>query len=245
MTAKITSLLEHHFVAGRAPREEEDTRERSPDAIAKAMRTGAPPPDAAFDRHMPASTRSASGKYWTQLVVAHRAAQWFDELRVGSVVDVGSGAGKFCVAAALAGSSRFTGLEHRPHLVAAARELARTFGVEDRVSFVDDVLGEGPVPAADAYYLYNPFGENLFWKGERLDDEVELSEQRFARDVAAAEQLFESAPIGTLVLTYNGFGGRMPLDYEQARVDRTMPNMLRLWCKTGVLRAPGSSRVTD
>ena len=108
------------------------------------------------------------------------------------------------------------------------------------MTFVDDAVGEGPVPPAEAYYLYNPFGENLFWYGERLDDEVELSEGRFARDVAAAEALFREVPVGTYVLTYNGFGGRLPADYEALRVDRTLPNMLRLWRKTLVLRSTPS-----
>jgi hypothetical protein len=236
MTAKITSLLEHYFIAEARAAGEHVVVPLSPEQIASAMRSGTPPEDESFDQHMPAEMRAVSGTYWTPLVVAARAAEWLGELGVESIVDIGSGAGKFCVAAALAGPGRFTGIEHRPRLVAAARALARDFGVEDRVSFVDDVLGEGPVPAADAYYLYNPFGENLFWYGERLDDDVELGEGRFARDVAATEALFQGAPVGTYVLTYNGFGGRLPPDYEALRVDRTLPNMLRLWRKTYVLR---------
>ena len=47
---------------------------------------------------------------------------------VQSVVDIGSGAGKFCVAAALGSGCRFTGLEQRPRLVAAARTLAAYTG---------------------------------------------------------------------------------------------------------------------
>ena len=236
MTARVTSLLGHHFVARSESTAAEPVAAWSTARIAAALGAGTPPPDEAFDAHLPLALQAVSGKYWTPLVVAMRAAEWMEEAGIRSVVDIGSGAGKFCVAAALRGHARFTGLEHRPHLGAAARELARSFGVEDRVTFVDDALGEGPVPLGDAYYLYNPFGENRFWRGERLDDEVELSEQRFARDVAATEQLLEGAPLGSYVLTYNGFGGRLPLEYAEVRVDRTLPNMLRLWRKTGGTR---------
>jgi hypothetical protein len=234
--AKITSLLQHYFVAEQARSPEGTAPERTPEQIRDAMRAHAPPPDDTFDRYMPPLDRVVSGTYWTPLAAASRVAEWLDEFRLGTLVDIGSGAGKLCVAAALASDARFIGVEHRPRLVESARALARTFAVEDRVSFVEDAVGDGPVPEADAYYLYNPFGENLFWYGERLDDDVELSEDRFARDVAATESLLHAAPLGTYVFTYNGFGGEIPALYEAVRVDRTLPNMLRLWRKTTTLR---------
>jgi SAM-dependent methyltransferase len=205
--------------------------ELSPKRLGDSIRTGASPGDEAFDRHLLPEVRAASHVYWTPLAVAIRAAAWLDEVGVQSVVDIGSGAGKFCVAAALAGRARFIGVEHRPRLVAAARDLARVFDVADRVRFVEGALGAQSVPVADAYYLYNPFEENVFLYSHRFDHEVELSEERFARDVAAAERLFEASPIGTYVLTYNGFGGCTPADYHVVRVDHTLPDVLRLWRK--------------
>ncbi len=169
--------------------------------------------------------------FWTPLVVAARAAAWFTELGVASVVDIGSGAGKFCVAAALGTDCQFTGLEHRARLVAAAGRLARQFHVDDRVRFIECLLEIGGVPAADAYYLYNPFGENRFGPEGHLDDEVELGEDRYLRDIAAVEDLLRGARVGTYVVTYNGFGGQVPEGYAQIRVDRTLPNMLRMWQK--------------
>ena len=202
--------------------------------IAQALRTGVCPTDRAFDRFLPYELRIVSGQYWTPLVVAARAAEWLDEFGVRTVVDIGSGAGKFCVATALAGHCYFTGLEQRPRLVAAARALARSFGVEDRACFVEGALGKRAVSVADAYYLYNPFGENLFGPFDHLDEEVELNTERFARDIAAVEDLLEGARDGTYVLTYNGFGGRMPTGYDELRVDRELPNVLRLWRKQSV-----------
>jgi predicted RNA methylase len=164
--------------------------------------------------------------------VALRAAEWLDEHHVRTVVDIGSGAGKFCVAAALAGRCRFTGLEQRPRLVDAARALARLFEVDDRVAFLDGALGEIPVPDADAYYLYNPFGENLFGPQDHLDEDVELSFERYARDIATVRELLQRAPVGTYVVIYNGFGGQVPLGYQEVRTDHDLPNPLCLWRKT-------------
>jgi hypothetical protein len=202
----------------------------SPRRVAQAIRTGSAPADYAFDRFLPDELRVVSGQYWTPLVVAKRAAEWFAGLNVRTVVDIGSGAGKFCVAAALGGRCHFTGLEQRSRLVASARTLARLFEVDDRVSFVEGALGDIATPVGDAYYLYNPFGEYLFGSQDHLDSD-ERSDERYARDVAAVQDLLQRARVGTCVLTYNGFGGRVPSSYHQIHVDNDMPNELRLWRK--------------
>jgi len=199
--------------------------------LAELLRSGTCPSDRAFDRHLPRALRTASSSYWTPLGVAAKAAAWLDEFGVRTVVDIGSGAGKFCVASALAGHCEFVGLEQRSHLVGTARELAKSFECDDRVSFHHFEFGTAPAPRADAYYLYNPFGENLFCYQDHLDDYVELSEFRYARDVAAARALLESAPIGTYILTYNGFGASVPTSYLEVRCSREFPSVLRLWRK--------------
>jgi predicted RNA methylase len=199
--------------------------------VADALRGGSCPADRFFDRFLPDDLRVVSGQYWTPLVVAKRAAEWFDDLGVRTVVDIGSGAGKFCVAAALVGRSRYTGLEQRRSLVASARSLAMVFDVRDRVSFVHGALGVMAMPSADAYYLYNPFGQYFFGAHHDFDEGVEFNDTRYAHDVAAVEQLLRRAPAGTYVLTYNGFGGRVPAGYRQIRVDRKLPSDLRLWRK--------------
>ena len=130
--------------------------------VGEALRTGNCPSDRSFDRFLPHSLRLVSGRYWTPLIVARRVADWLDEVGVKTVVDIGSGAGKFCVATALAGRCTFTGIEQRGRLVHAARDLATQFGVEDRVCFIEGTLRRDSLPDADAYYLYNTFGENLF-----------------------------------------------------------------------------------
>jgi hypothetical protein len=199
-----------------------------------ALRDGRCPPERMFDRFLEPEMRSVSRRYWTPLLVAVRAAEWFGDLGVRSVVDIGSGPGKFCVGAALAGDATFTGVEQRVRFVVAARSLARTFEVEDRVRFVCGTFGssELTLPDADAYYLYNPFGENLFPRHDRLDADVDLSVSRYAREVSAMEDMLLQLPLGAYLLTYNGFGGRMPTSYDEIRADYELPNVLRLWRKT-------------
>lgn len=210
--------------------EEPETTE----GIAAALAEGRCPSDAAFDRHLPRDMRRLSSCFWTPVAVASQVARWFDEHGVRSALDVGAGAGKLCVVAALAGSARWVGLEHRPSLVRSAEELARTFSMGTRVDFRVGQLGLEPLPAVDAYYFYNPFGENLFGYRDCIDTDVELGRRRYDQDVAEAEALLRAAPVGTLVATYNGFGGRMPLTYVERRVDRALPCVLRLFEKVAV-----------
>ena len=205
--------------------------EQSVREVIAAIERGEEPPDDAFDRHLPPALAEVSTLFWTPLAVALQGARWLGELGVETVCDVGAGAGKFCVAAALASPCRFVGLEHREHLVVAARELARTCGVEERVELVHGPLEPATLPTDAAYYLFNPFGENVAPKSQRLDSSIELSDARHTRDIAAMVSVLARAPIGTHVLVYNGFGAAMPSGYESARVDFERPNVLRLWSK--------------
>jgi hypothetical protein len=210
----------------------------SVEQVAEAISSGVCPNDRFFDRFLPYDLRRVSGQHWTPLAVALRVASWLHRVRVRSVVDIGSGPGKFCVAAALASRCSFTGIEQRSRFVEAAGDLARLFGVRDRVQFVHGALTRGAVPVADAYYLYNPFGENLLSPDESLGDDVELSLERYDRDIALMQGFFERTPVGTYVIKYNGFGGQMPSSYREVLVDRETPNVLRMWRKSRAANAP-------
>jgi predicted RNA methylase len=199
--------------------------------LAAALRERREPPDRLFDHYLPRALRQVSARHWTPLAVVARAAAWLDDLGIRSLVDVGSGAGKFCVAAALACDTSFVGIEQRGDLVQAARELARLFGVEGRVRFEQAAFTPCALPPADAYYVYNPFGENLLRSDEQIDLEVELSAERHAREVTAFEAMLRALPSGAHLLAYNGFGGAMPATFSELRSDDSLPNALRLWRK--------------
>lgn len=216
---------------------------RAARSVAEAIRGGVPPSNEAFDRWLPAELRDVSMEYWTPLPVLCRIAAWLRETRVRTVVDIGAGAGKFCVAASLLVSCRFVGVEQRAPLVDTARALAELFGVSDRVTFLKGDFGVAPTPAADAYYLYNPFGPYDF-ESERFDQpDVVFSKQTLARDLLAVTHLLSLAPAGTIVITYNGFGGRLPRCYEQLSVDVRFPCALRLWRKRGWSAGRSGGRV--
>ena len=203
-----------------------------PAKVAGALRRGDPVSEHEFDRFLPLRLQVVSARYWTPLRVAARAAAWLDELDIRSIVDIGSGAGKFCVATATMSRSTFLGVEQRKDLVVAARALAEAFEVHDRVAFIEETFGDGPPPFAECYYFYNPFLEAMLESEAWLDDRVEHGECRYDRELLAVVHWLSQAPVGTYVLTYNGLGTDLPLAYREIRADQGFPCNLRLYRKT-------------
>ena len=64
--------------------------------LAEVMHSDRCAADRAFDHFLPERLRVVSPFYWSPLAVAQRAAEWFTDAGVHTVVDIGSGAGKFC-----------------------------------------------------------------------------------------------------------------------------------------------------
>jgi predicted RNA methylase len=209
-----------------------------PEEIRARLRAGELVPDADFDACLPAFVRAPSRRHWTQVEVVVSAARWLKEYGVRSVLDVGSGAGKFCVVGALSSAMSFTGLETREHLVVAARELSLRFGVARKVRFVSGGLDALDFRAFDALYFYNPFGEHSYPKRLRIDETIVLNLARQQEHIATAERLLRQMPKGTYLVTYNGFGGKVPDSFELLRARHTGASMLRLWRKSRV-RARG------
>jgi hypothetical protein len=81
-----------------SPNSEDEARD-----LAAAWRAGEEARDEDFDQFMPHEDQRVSASYWTPMPVAMIAAQWLDYFGAHSVVDVGSGVGKFCIVAALGG----------------------------------------------------------------------------------------------------------------------------------------------
>jgi SAM-dependent methyltransferase len=197
--------------------------------LREALTQTRPVCDGDFDGVYPSWAQEASARFWTPVRVALDAAALLKKAGARSVLDVGSGVGKFAVVAHLASDLDITGVEQRPYLVAAARVAAERFRAQ--VKFICTRIEHVDPQAYDAFYFFNPFGENLVGPEDRLDDEVTLSRQRFARDVALVEQWLEEAAAGTSIVLYNGFGGRIPPAYELVCAQPTARCRLQLWTR--------------
>lgn len=197
--------------------------------VTAALRRGALVHDALFDRVYPPHVQRVSRQFWTPVDVAIAASRWLAEVGCRAPLDVGAGAGKFCIVASLSMRQAVTGLEHRAELVDVARTAAVAYCAD--VECVHGDLESIDASRFDALYFFNPFAENLFDAGDRLDDAVELSEERCFRDLGTVERWLDTAVRGTCIVTYHGFGGRIPATYQLARACRAGGDHLRLWVK--------------
>jgi SAM-dependent methyltransferase len=193
--------------------------------------------DAGFDALFPDRVRSFSSVYWTPLRVATIAAECFEEQRAARVLDVGSGPGKFCLVSAAAEPNLvLTGVEQRPHLVDVARKTARRLRLENAHFLVGDATTVD-WSEFDGFYFFNPFAENTFDGARQFDRTVTLSAERRVSDTELAERALVAAREGTTLVTYHGFGGRIPKSFRLARSIRCGTDWVNAWVKDGL--APG------
>jgi SAM-dependent methyltransferase len=187
--------------------------------------------DEAFDCQLPRQLQMKSALHLTPAAVAREAAQLLAPQPGMRVLDVGAGPGKFCVLAAheRPGCS-FVGVEIRPSLIKVARKLAARTGLAN-VSFVEGDAMELDWSTYDAFYFYNPFGEQLFGRAFRLDRTLALDPSRFLDYVLGARQRLAAARIGTRVVTYHGLGAPTPLGYDRVDTPATGTYRLELWIK--------------
>lgn len=185
--------------------------------------------DEEFDELLSERSREYSSQFWTCVDAARVACEWLSDFRVGRLVDVGSGVGKFCTLASLLLNRRVWGLERRGRLVFESRRLAQRLDAE--VVFVEGDVCSYSSRGFDAFYAYNPFGEYLFNERNRLDEDSPSTIAEYVRSATAVEAWLRSAPQGALLVTYNGLGGRIPGSFVEARSRVVRGNTLRLWVK--------------
>ncbi|NUP10034.1 MAG: hypothetical protein HOW73_28630 [Polyangiaceae bacterium] len=187
--------------------------------------------DEEFDSVYRDPWREVSARFWTPVRVASLAAIWLTEGGAKTVLDVGSGVGKLCIIGASLTPARFVGIEHRHSLITAARTAARQLNVHRRTSFLHAQASLPRMRGYSAIYVFNPFAENLYSHLAHLDDHVELTEKRYWRDVSLVEQTLRCLPRGGRIVTYHGYGGRIPDNMDLRREQPIGTDTLRLWVK--------------
>ena len=198
--------------------------------LAARLRAGEVVADEELDLVYPPTLRAVSRAYFSPVKVARRAAELLVDGAAMRVMDVGSGAGKFCLVGALTTGASFVGVERRARLVDVAADAARKLGVNSARFVVGGIDAIEPAEH-DALYFFNPFLENLWPAAEWLDAAVELSPAQFDRDVALTLALLGRARAGTRVATYNGIGVKMPETYRLLAREWHMAAYLDLWVK--------------
>ena len=187
--------------------------------------------DVEFDNAYDLQIRELSEQHWTPVRVAARVAHLLTRSGATRILDVGSGAGKFCIVGALSTDAEFVGVERRGYLVDIAEQTARRFGA-DRATFVHASADNFSFQGFNGVYLYNPFYEQISGFLTQIDGATERSPLMYRHFVQSTMSKLAAMAPPVAVVTFNGFGGPMPPEYD-FRGDEPAGNAeLELWVKT-------------
>jgi precorrin-6B methylase 2 len=189
------------------------------------------PSDVEFDSAYDKQISELSQQHWTPVPVAARAVHLLTRAGATRILDVGSGAGKFCIVGALSTEAEFVGVERRGYLVDIAKQTALRFGAH-RATFVHASADSFSFEGFNGVYLYNPFYEQISTFLIQIDGGIERSPLVYRHFVRSTKDKLAAMAPPVAVVTYNGFGGPMPPEYGLRGDEPAGTDLLELWVKT-------------
>ncbi|CAL1517140.1 class I SAM-dependent methyltransferase [Chitinophaga sp. MM2321] len=184
--------------------------------------------DAAFDWLYPERIQQLSRQHWTPLGVARKSARFLASAPGARILDIGSGVGKFCLAAAhYSPDAFFHGIEQRRELYNFA-QAAKALTVTENVRFIHGNFTEINPADYDHFYFYNAFFENLVDEGQ-IDQQVEHSISLYAYYTRHLFDLLDSKPSGTKLVTFHSLEDEIPRNYQL--VEASADLLLKMWMK--------------
>lgn len=184
--------------------------------------------DDRFNRLYPFSIQVLARKHWTPLPVARKAANFLAAEKNTRILDIGSGVGKFCLAAAYAKPNAFFyGVEQRKNLVAEA-EIVKKILKLDNTLFIHGNFTQLDFRNYDHFYFFNSFYENLTGT-YKIDDTIEYSPELYNYYNRCLFQQLEQKPAGTKLVTYHSLEEEVPAGYRLANIEAD--NLLKYWIK--------------
>ena len=183
--------------------------------------------DEDFNAIYPRSIRRLAEKHFTPLSVATTASEFLVNKAGTKVLDIGSGAGKFCMVGAANTNGRFTGVEQRSVLVELSIRLSILYGLNN-VAYLNANVTSINFFDYDAFYIYNSYYENIDIH-QSMDDTVLLNPPLFgAYSMYTREQLSGLRP-GIRLATYYTSRTIVPPSYKL--IDSLHDGHLDLWEK--------------
>jgi SAM-dependent methyltransferase len=185
--------------------------------------------DEIFNSLYPYSIQQLAIRHWTPLRVARTVVDFLTPNGNEQVLDIGSGIGKFCLAAAhYKPSAFFNGIEQRVHLVQLAEE------AQIKLQLHNAKFRHGDFTNIDFneyqnFYFFNSFYENLF-EEQRIDDSIEFSGELYHYYTRCLHKKFDDMPPGTRVVTFHSLEDEIPFSYHA--VASKFNNRLKFWIKS-------------
>lgn len=187
-------------------------------------------PDTVFDSTIYSEEiQELSKTHWSPIKVTLEAVKLIQPTQRTRILDIGSGCGKFCLVASLSSSGNYFGIEIRPNLHEIANQKKEKLSADNTEFLLGDMANLN-WSNFDAFYLYNPFFENIA-SYNHIDHSIPLATENFIRYTATVTAKLRKCKVGTKVVTYHGFGGDLPNDYFCEASKKAGSGELNLWVK--------------
>ena len=171
--------------------------------------------DISFDQLYTESLRDIAEFHFTLVAVAIAAADYLVNSPTSKVLDIGAGAGKFCMIGAVTTEGHFTGVEQRTNLVSVAQELSKEHQLGNTTFIADNIINID-FTQYSAFYHFNAFYENIDPSGE-IDQDVTLNKELYLIYSRYVKDQLESLPIGTKLATYFSYKDEVPKSYKAVK----------------------------
>ncbi len=169
--------------------------------------------DVDFHRLYPLFIRELAGMHWTPLNITRKVVKYLAAGESVKILDIGSGVGKFCLAAAhYSPHAQIYGIEQRESLVGCAN-VANDILCLPNVSFRCGNFTQLDLRQYDHFYLYNPFFENID-RTARIDNTILYSESLYNYYNQYLYKQLEEMPVGTRIATYCSWDEEIPPGYH-------------------------------
>jgi SAM-dependent methyltransferase len=177
----------------------------------------------------PESIQLLANSHWTPLDITQMAAQFLTPTQGVKVLDIGSGVGKFCLAAAYyKPSASFYGVEQRKDLITHA-EFARSILGLRNAHFINSNFTQLDFKQYNHFYFYNSFYENLS-DTNKIDDSLTCSFQLYNFYNRFLYKKLNEMPTGTRLATFHCLVDRLPVSYHL--IETKAGGLLKFWRKT-------------
>jgi SAM-dependent methyltransferase len=176
----------------------------------------------------PEEIRVHARRHWTPLHIARQASHFLGTHAGARVLDIGSGVGKFCLAAAYYKPfAFFTGVEQRANLVEYANKAGTVLDLRN-CEFIHSNFTQLDFHEFDHFYFYNSFYENLA-DTDKIDESIAYSDALYYYYSRQLYSKLDEMPPGTRLVTYYSLGEEVPKCFSL--VGTGYVEFLKYWIK--------------
>lgn len=195
--------------------------------IFKQLRKNIDVKDDVFNELYPDKIKAVSSRHWTPVAIARLASEYLVDKPGKKVLDIGAGAGKFCLVGAVSTNGFFYGVEQRASLTKLSKKIADRNNITN-AEFINSNINEISFCDYEAFYFFNSFFENIdtsFPIDNTIYPDLELYD--VYSEYVKGE--LDKTPIGTRLVTYWSKWDEIPGSFDL--VDSDCNGLLSFWQK--------------